>query len=508
MRRTGVVGAAIVALLASAAPAANAQQPAGAQENLELLKTFPEAKYATAINFLSYGKGKKKRDVMIATGRFGLITYDLKRPESPRRLDSLDNEALRLEGDPPVNFGDADGGGSPDSTYWQNEDMDVDKRRKLVFMARDPRSFAGTTGNDASVAGVYIVDARDPADLKLLNFTQLASGHTTTCINKCDYLWTGGPASAVGQRPAWPGGRPIIVTDVRDARNPKVISQPVDLFRDDGETAYSHDVQVDSAGVAWVSGAGGVRGYWTSGRHFDPIDGAERRASAVDPVPYAGGAFDEAATPSAFMHNAERPVGKTLDDGPVPGGGRGPGSLLLATEEADAPPDCDGLAQFAIATLRGSRGGQAWSSTKEQPFRLRTVGTWNPHAQEGTADGVYCSAHYFDVRKRFVAYSWYDQGTRILDISDPTKPIQVAYYRPDGGVSWAPYFHRGLVYVADHERGIEVLRVTGGAAKAAAARKELVAPRISTRHRRLVVASSASLRPDPQLGWMCPLPAY
>ena len=43
--------------------------------------------------------------------------------------------------------------------------------------------------------------------------------------------------------------------------------QPVDLFRRDGVTAYSHDVQVDDDGIAWVSGDGGTRGYYTDGRH-------------------------------------------------------------------------------------------------------------------------------------------------------------------------------------------------------------------------------------------------
>ena len=69
-----------------AAPAAGADQsqPAGAVKNLKLVDSFPEAKYATAINFLQYAKkgdrgrkgdrrrGKRGiRDVMVATGRFG-----------------------------------------------------------------------------------------------------------------------------------------------------------------------------------------------------------------------------------------------------------------------------------------------------------------------------------------------------------------------------------------------------------------------------------------------------
>ena len=473
-----------------AVPAGATEQPPGAQKNLELVKTLPEAKYATAINFLQYGHGRHKRDVMIATGRFGLISYDLSRPDRPRRLDSLENEALRLQGDPPVDFGDADGSGSPDSTYWQNEDMDVDQGRKLVFMARDPRSFKGTTASDTSVAGVYVVDARDPRDLRVLSFVQLPTGHTTTCINDCRYLWTGGPAASDGQKAnlGWTGGRPIIVTDVRDPRHPRVIEQPVDLFRNDGETAYSHDVQVDDQGVAWVSGQGGTRGYWTRGRHYDPLKGYKRRASAADPVPYAGGAFEDSATPSGFMHNSYRR-----------------GSLIMATEEADAPPDCADRAKFTVASLDGSYDGEGWRSTPEHPFRLKTIGQWSPHDQEGTttAEGVYCSAHYFDVAGRYIAYSWYDQGTRILDVSDPANPVQVAYYRPDGGVAWAPYFHRGLIYVADHSRGLEVLRVKRGAHSG----REVVAPGISDRHRKLVVQGSKGLRPDPVLGWMCPLPA-
>jgi hypothetical protein len=501
LRRISACALALAASLGFAGPAAAIEQPAGAQKNMELKSSFPEAKYATAINFLQYGKGAKQRDVMIATGRFGLITYDLADPAHPRKLDTLDNEALRLTGDPPTSF--------PRVTYWQNEDMDVDQHRKLVFMARDPRSFGGTTRSDTSVAGVYIVDLRDPQDIKLITFHQLPTGHTTTCINDCRYLWTGGPASSASQLAAWPGGRPIIVTDVRDPKNPKTSPQPIDLFRNDGQTAYSHDVQVDSAGIAWVSGQGGVRGYWTEGRHYDPVKGVTREATATDPVPYGGGAFADDATPSQFMHNSARPVGRTLADGPVPGKEK-PGSLIMATEEADAPPDCDGLAQFTIASLEGSYDGQAWRSTPADKFRLRTVGSWSPHGQEGTAvnDSIYCSAHYFDVQKRFVAYSWYDQGTRILDVSDPTNPVQVAYYRPDDGVSWAPYFHRGYVYVADHGRGIDVLKVSGRAARAASAGRGVVAPRASKRHLRLVRKASRGLKPDPQLGWLCPLTRY
>jgi hypothetical protein len=491
--------AATAAVLAAAAPSASAADPPpGAIGNVEFVKNLPGMKWATAINFIQYGE----RDVMLATGRFGLRSYDITDPENPVFLDAVENEALRLQGDPPVDTDDSDG---TISTYWQNEDMDVDASRKLVFMARDPRSFQGTTRSDTSVAGVYIVDAADPQNLGLITFHQLPTGHTTTCINDCRFLWTGGPATNAGKLAEWPGGRPIIVTDISDPAHPVTSPQPVDLFRNDGVTAYSHDVQVDGDGVAWVSGSGGVRGYWTDGMHRDPLRGGMRLATATDPIPYAGGEFDHKAAPSEFMHNAFRAVGDEADDGPRPGYGYDPSELILATEEADGPPDCNGIGQFSIASLRGSYNGEGWRSTPEQPFRLKRVGTWNPHKQEGTLvnDTIYCSAHYFDAQDGILAYSWYDQGTRFVDVRNPRKPVQVAYYRPDDGVSWAPYYHRGYVFVADHGRGVDILKLD----RKARSGREVVAPRASARQQQLAAKASRGLRADPVLGWMCPLPA-
>ena len=140
---------------------------------------------------------------MLVTGRFGLRSYDITRAERPRFLDAVDNEELRLQGDPPVDTDDSD---DVLSTYWQNEDMDVDRDRKLVFMARDPRSFKGTTRQrHEHRRRLHRRRARNPRRLGLITFHQLPTGHTTTCVNGCDYLWTGGPASSVSQRAGMAG---------------------------------------------------------------------------------------------------------------------------------------------------------------------------------------------------------------------------------------------------------------------------------------------------------------
>ena len=371
------------ALMAAGALALSAAPALGASKNVELLDNLPEAKNATAINFLSYtnagqgngaAKGREALDVMLVTGRFGLKSYSLADPAHPRLLDELTAEQLRLPGDPEVRYG-ADG--TPISTFWQNEDMDVDRKRKLAIMSRDPRAYAGTTtlepgeanaAGATNIAGFYVVDVRDPADMQMVSFQQLPTGHTTTCVNDCRWLWSGGPASTNKQRTelGWTFGRPIIATDLSNPRKPRAYpTRPLDLHRRDGATAYSHDVQVDAMGIAWVSGDGGTRGYWTRGRHLDPLQGVERQATALDPIPYAGGGLPASVvgdSTGGFEHNAWRPVG---DRAPSGDPRYRAGELLLATEEDFGPAGeyCRNRGQFTIASLAGSYGGEAWRST-------------------------------------------------------------------------------------------------------------------------------------------------
>ena len=351
----------------------------------------------------------------------------------------------------------------------------------------------------------------------MLAFQQLPTGHTTTCVNGCQALWTGGPASTTTQRDGplqWTGGRPIIVTDLSDPAAPNAYPmEPVDLFRRDGVTAYSHDVQVDDLGIAWVSGDGGTRGYWTEGVHIDPLTGEQREATALKPIPYAGGGLEEVMTgdtTGGFEHNAERPIGS---DAPRGDARYRRGELLLATEEDFGPAreGCRARGQFTIASLEGSYGGEAWRSTPENPFRLETVGSWSPYQKEGSRPirGPYnplanfCSAHYFDVDGSKVAYAWYGEGTRFLDIANPESPRQVAYWRPDDGVVWASYFHRGYVYTADRTRGVDVLRLTRGARRASRARREVFAPSPSARQRRFLARMASQLRADPGTAGLC-----
>ncbi|SER53611.1 hypothetical protein SAMN05216188_112159 [Lentzea xinjiangensis] len=454
-----------------------------AAKNVRLKASLPGTERAISIAFAQYGH----RDVAFVSMETGLKTFDVSDLDRPRLLDHLTKEELALPGDDPA------------KRFWENEDINVDPVRKLAFLAREVNSFGRTLPGDRPT-GNYIVSAVDPADLRVLGFHRQHTGHTSTCVNDCQFLWTAGL-----DRSDEKTGR-IFVTDIRDPKTPRELPVSVDVRGEAGEGKITHDVQVDDRGVAWVAGDDGTRGYWTRGWHRDPVSGKFREATAWDPVPYAGGAVPKADMPTSFTHNSFRPVGRTLDDGPRPTRENPAGSLLLHTEEAFGSPTCKTEGRFVISSLQGTHNGEGWGET---PKEMRTVGIWSPDDQEGTIPGdVTCSAHYFDVRKRIVAYSWYNQGTRFLDISDPTRPIQIGYWRPDTATSWAPYWHRGTVFVADISRGVEILELEKGAYDAQASGTNVT---LTEHHARELARESdrepVPLAPNPFYGWACPMVA-
>jgi hypothetical protein len=447
---------------------------------------------AISINFISYGK-PERQDVMFVSGRFGLKSFDITNPLQPKLLDWLGDgiDDPYVEQANPGNGSQAPRKGTFDD-MWENEDMDVDQARKLVFLSRDPRAFGGSTGNPASKSGIYVIDVKNPERLQFVSFAETPTGHTTTCINECKWLWTGGPAANTDQQALGWAGRPIFVTDMRMPKQPKVNPNPIDLDRNDGRVDYSHDVQVDDAGIAWVSGRGGTRGYHTDGWHFDPMLGAKRYATPDSPVPYAGGGFEETVAPvrtsnSRFMHNAWRPLG---DDAPDPSYG----NLIYATEEEFAggsfPNGCANDGPLFISSLEGSYNGEAWRSTPTEKFRLKTVATWHPFGKEGSSTSTDCSAHYFQIEDRILSMSFYSQGSRFLDITDPTNPTEIAYFRPGTG-TWATYPHKGLYYSADRN-GVYVLRLTVEAGQAQPA------ARTASLHETMTMSAAEPMPADPE----------
>ena len=536
MRRRGALAAAVAgALLAVPGTAAAAPPPEGAQmsDNLEYIRTVADTRQVVEGKFDTV-RGK---DVLVLTGRFGFKTLDVSDPENPQPLDSFIPADLEAGG------------------YWQNEDMELDTRRKLIIGALDPRHTdlgataaspcppGGSVNNPNCKAGFYVISYADPTNLRQVgDFTELPSGHTSSCIQDCKYLWTGGPARTTNPELRWLGpilsptapapwtaprlvgdGRPIWVTDLSDPSDPEVFDKPIDLWRNDGYTDYSHDVDEDERGIAWVSGRGGIRGYATKGRHRDPYLNRSRVATPWDPILVAGGGVGGTAQPVMLMHNSGRPT-----DGSVRASGVKSGNVLVGTEEDFTGP-CDQSGKIVLSDLTDSWGGEpAQQSTLDDPYRMKPLDTFHPHIdtpENDTNPNAGCSAHYFEIEDSLLGAGWYGQGLRLLDISDARDVRQVGYYRvtgttPGSGAnpssnSWdMAFFDQGkpnrngarLIYLFDMSRGVEVLRLDQGAALSSEM-KSVVAPN-QKRDRfaaRAVGGLEATKSANGGVSYVCPL---
>ncbi len=424
MRRLRIVALSLVTGLAALVPSrlAEAQLDTGsASPNLQLVANLPEMQTAIAIGFID--------DTMFVSTTLGLYSYDVSDPAAPELLGAL-----------PMYL-------------WENEDMTVDVERELVFLSRDSRGFT-THAVPAAIVPLgilHVIDVSDPSNLRQIGMVTMPIGHTAECVEGCRYIWTAGLARGVPSAPAT-GGRAVWATDLTDPTAP-VVCGPID--QGGSGTAgikSSHDVGVDPAGIAWISGGGGVWGYWTHGRHRDPRTGKVATATGCAPIPYGGGASPERATPSRFIHNAWRNMGLRAERGAPRG------TVLLATEE-NITSNCATSGRFAAYDLRGTFSGRAWKPGGED-LPMRVLDTWTPEGQPGSTG---CdSAHWFEDRgDGLLAYAFYGQGVRILDASNPRNLRQVGYWLGDLTNAWAAYWHGGYVFVADHQRGIDILRFTG-----------------------------------------------
>jgi hypothetical protein len=476
MIRVGLAVTAVVAgaLSISAAASPQAEPPPGAQisSSLEYVARVPGTSMVVEGKF----DRAQGRDVLIITGRFGFKTLDVSDPTSPEILDTFQ----------PAEILGANG-------YWQDEDMDIDTRRNLIIGALDPRhdnvdqascpgigTLGTKTRNPGCRSGFYVISYADPENLQQVgDFVELPAGHTVSCIDQCNYVWTGGPARRNDQADLGaftPGGRgdgrPIWVTDLRNPTRPVTFPQPIDLWRNDGLTDYSHDVDVDENGIAWTSGRGGLLGYATQGRWRDPRTDEMRNARPWDPILVAGGGIeggpDGVAQPQTdFIHNAARPLGGEIHASGVPDG-----NVVLMTEEDFTGP-CSASGRIVAADITASLGGEpAANSTPASPFRLDALSAYHPtqDAPDTTGPSGSCSAHYFEISGSTVAAAWYGQGLRLVDASDARNLRQVGYYYVTGtdaatnpsSLSWDVAWRGDLIYLFDMSRGVEILRMAGG----------------------------------------------
>lgn len=445
-------------------------------KNLDLVGSFPEAgAISTAFD--------TDRPYMYVNTLSGITTYDISSPEQPVPTGNL---VL---------------------PHFENERMTFGKRggTRFVLVGYDLVG-ADPSGKSSPNEGGYqlvIVDVTDPAAPRVRSELKKTSTsvHTVHCIAaSCDYAYSAG---------AYDKGK-FTIFDLRD------LDHPAELKTASSTAGSGHQWDDDAAGDIWHSGFGGIGAYDIS----DP----------TNPVPLNStnglGVAGKSKYNNFILHNSFRPFAENfrqqrgrdgrLDSGPANLEG---GNVLLATEEDYDNPVCGGDAgegSFSTWRIPYLDAGQY---RKDNPALTPGKGTiepldnWNTEILDSgvpTPVGAFCSAHYFTVnQKGYVAQSWYQQGTRILDVTDPNDIKQVGYFFTGAMESWISYWvpkrtpsgtvipgrFEDLIYTNDVVRGIDVLRFTPPAQGT-----DLRAPILSEW---LSPLAGAGARPDRAFGWLC-----
>lgn len=357
--------------------------------------------------------------------------------------------------------------------HFENEDVSIGGN--LLLIAND---------KSESAAVLYIFDISNPASPRLRTIfpigtsTIVTSGlpsHTVTCIKECQFAYLAGTSRGIG------------ILDLRNPDLPVIAGE----FKPPITGIATHDVQVDASGLAWIVGGLGTAAYDVT-NPLAPVLVAQTDSSATT------GPLND-----FIHHNSWRPA-KTN-----PKGKRIPGDIVLITEEDYARPTCQDAGSFQTWKLNSAPSALT-------PAVLTNLDSWTTELNELTAlEGkspatILCSAHYFDERDGLVAQGWYEQGTRILDVRDPSNIKQVGYFVMPVTETWAAYWAPtapagDIIYAVDLARGIDVLRIERPAAdkpgKKAPVRKQWIADDATA----ALPAAEFSVA-HPTFAWACRIP--
>jgi hypothetical protein len=100
------------------------------------------------------------------------------------------------------------------------------------------------------------------------------------------------------------------------------------------------------------------------------------------------------------------------------------------------------------------------------PVEIGTFATDNTLDPDVATAGVW-SVHNPEARGNTLYVSWYSDGVRVIDISQPSRPREIGYWigegAPDGAPPvdiWSVVPHRNLLLASDRNHGLYILRTT------------------------------------------------
>jgi hypothetical protein len=275
------------------------------------------------------------------------------------------------------------------------------------------------TTNEGAIEVIDVSDKTNPHFLSKLAGTKQ---HTISCILDC--TWAYGSCGALSCKTGE-------IVDLRDPANPKLAGDWVKQLPAGVTPPNSnHDVTEVAPGFVLTSST--------------PMLLLDVRDDPTHPkvLASAGKAGDP------FVHANLWPHQMTDD------------KILVGGESIG--PNCDSSAAAAFQVLDASKWRDTGRFEALNQFRL-------PYGQ--VVDGrmpnsSYC-VHWFTPHPTYrnggmIAISWYEQGTRFLQVAPDGKVSELGWFLPAGATASAAYWITDrIVYVADYNRGLDVIRYTG-----------------------------------------------
>ena len=361
----------------------------------------------------------------------------------------------------------------------------------------DGIAYLGSWGGAAECPGlgVRIVDVHDPTAPNLITTAAVYPGTTAEHLAAVRFATSTflGNVLFVGiQRCSANGAAPsgLAIWDVSDPSNPAELA----FLPTSRGSRGVHEFTVRQHGDRWFAYLAVPNSEITDGmgdlrivdvtdprQPFQVVDWAARRDAGLQ-VGYGKqcAAACRDAVPQAFLHSVTlSPDGRTAylsywDQGVI----------MLDVSEPNAPR---WLGQFAepqaaegnthsLALAHDGRLALVADETSTPPWgRLRLVDVQDPasplqlgsfdtpDSAAGTPGEQYAYTIHnplTDDRHSNRAYlAWYSDGVRLLDVSDATRPVELAYWIPPrGGMVWNVAFMGDLLLVADINNGLFVLR--------------------------------------------------
>jgi hypothetical protein len=352
--------------------------------------------------------------------------------------------------------------------HFENEDVDLCGNTLIVVNDRVVQDLGSV---------MYVVSIANPtapavsAVLPLgLTGSGRGSGHIANFVKTdCSQAWVD-------------GGGLVEVVDLTVPSAPRSLGKFESAASLSPAFKVTHDTELDSTGTVWSVGGGGVAAYLITPNPLAPQLVGTSGTAGRNPSPYN----------DFILHNSQR-RGKTL----------------LVTEEDYIDTD-----EVPPGGCRGQGKFETWDISRLGKDGITPIGTWetelNGMFTGGAVDSkapvtVNCSSHWFDAKDGVAAVGWYEQGVRFLDYRTPSDIVQVGYYIPANGSTWAAYWsptdpNGEIVYTADAYRGIDVLRIENGGRTG----KKVKAP-VRDEWFGSPAADAASFQPHADYGFMCPV---